>query len=298
MNQDETDDAAGHPSGSAAQDEAEAAEKLSKKLDTVMTEGERIAALGRQYTTLGQNLHDLAGSSKAAFRYIRSPSELKRLHSEFDYAIPHLELIGPAASGSAPSLAALASGVASAISISISMANVDPSIVARADVQAVFGAIDAVIQRPDVLASATQEMTRLGLDQTGGKWKSPVEQLETAHAAYAGPVTDSVPTNTSTIPLREAVSTTISMLLQRRPKQEPASNHADKIRSIGAQLRKTSVPLPQIEAWATDWTRIQTSLSSTKQNSLTRADWTHLLYQTTHFLAAFLGALDEAALRP
>lgn len=153
--------------------------------------------------------------------------------------------------------------------------------------------IDQSIRKDDIILL----MRQFGLDARLAGKKTAIEQFEIAWAAYEAPVTQSSPVNTSLIPMREAIETTIQELMRRRPNQEAAKNQQSKILSIGNQLAQHGISRSDIQPWALQWDELANDLSGSKQANISRNEWRNLLRRGALFLQALLQGLDPAKLR-
>lgn len=153
-----------------------------------------------------------------------------------------------------------------------------------------------VINRPQHKGDVINLLHRFDLGKTITGKKSALQQFETAWAAFDHPVTTDTPTNTSLIPVREAIETAIAQLLMRRPEQEPTKNQEEKIISIGKQLAHDGMSETSIKNWASQWRNLQNKLSGSKDNDLSREDWQKLLLEATLFLKELLLGLDVSKL--
>jgi hypothetical protein len=153
--------------------------------------------------------------------------------------------------------------------------------------------IDQSIRKDDI----TQLMQQFGLGTSPVGKKNAAEQFETAWAAYETPVTQSSPVNTSLIPMRESIETTIQELMRRRPRQESAKNQKGKIISIGEQLARDDILRSDIESWALQWEKLANELSGSKQANISRDEWRDLLRRAFLFLQEILQGLDPTKLK-
>jgi hypothetical protein len=149
-----------------------------------------------------------------------------------------------------------------------------------------------VINRPPHRKEVHDLVKEFGLDKAMPRQKSVLQQFETAWAAYDRPVTSDSPINTSLLPIREAIESTISELLRHRPKQESTKNLKEKIISIGNQLARDGILTDSIQGWASKWQDLQNKLSGSKNEDLSRSEWHKLLLEATLFLKELLLGLD------
>jgi hypothetical protein len=153
--------------------------------------------------------------------------------------------------------------------------------------------IDRSIRKDDI----TRLMQQFGLGTSPAGKKSAIEQFETAWVAYETPLTPYLPVNTSLIPMRECIETTIQVLMRYRPRQEPAKNQKEKIFSIGKQLARDDILRSDIESWALQWEKLANELSGSKQAHISRDEWIDLLRRAALFLQEILQGLDPAKLK-
>jgi len=154
------------------------------------------------------------------------------------------------------------------------------------------GELRIIINRPPHKEEVLNLVKEFGLDKTMSGQKSVLQQFETAWAAYDRPVTSDSPINTSLLPMREAIESTISELLRSRPKQESTKNLKEKIISIGKQLACDGILVDNIQGWASKWYGLQNKLSESKNKDLPRDEWHKLLLEATLFLKELLLGLD------
>jgi hypothetical protein len=94
------------------------------------------------------------------------------------------------------------------------------------------------------------------------------------------------------ISIRSSIKIIIDWLLQRRPKQEPASTEQSKIFSIGNQLKNDDIDDLSISEWATQYHRLNDILSLGKEDVISRDEIHKRLNQATTFILSFLKGLD------
>ncbi len=152
----------------------------------------------------------------------------------------------------------------------------------------------------DKLADKTTALKLLhefGLSTTSPGRKSPTELLEAACAAFEKPAIPGVAASTSLIPLRECIDSTITALIPRRPKQEKAGSHGDKIRSIGKQTARSEIPKGVIDSMADRWQKLSNDLSGSKQKDISREEWRATLREAMLLLIEFLQSLDQTKMK-
>lgn len=140
-------------------------------------------------------------------------------------------------------------------------------------------------------------MQRFGLDRPHPGNRSPIEQLDTAWAAFSNPVTPNSPASTSLVPMRECIEESILLLLSRRPRVETASSWGSKIRSIANQLSRDALSQDEIQSLVNDWQSLEQLLSASKRNAVTRENWQDIFRKANSFLYEFLLALEPNKMR-
>jgi len=126
---------------------------------------------------------------------------------------------------------------------------------------------------------------------------SPVELFNTAWAAFEQPIREGSPAATSLIPVRECINSTISELLRRRPRQEPAKSAQNKIMSICKQLAVPGYSPQAIQYLAERWNRLVDELSDSKQRNYSREEWRVCLLHANLFLMDLLQCLDQSKMK-
>jgi hypothetical protein len=154
-----------------------------------------------------------------------------------------------------------------------------------------------VIDRLAEKSKALELLHEFGLSTTAPGRKSPPELLEAACAAFERPVTQGSAASTSLIPMRECINSTVAALLQRRPKQEPAKSHRDKILSIGSQTAHSGITDWAIELMADRWEKLSKELSSSKQKDVPREEWMAIMRRAMVLLIEFLQSLDQTKMK-
>jgi len=161
----------------------------------------------------------------------------------------------------------------------------------------------AVINLGNVIDKLADKKTALKLlhefelSTTTPERKSPTELLETACAAFEKPAMPGVSASTSLLPLRECIDSTIAALLRRRPNQEKAGSHREKIRSIGKQVARSEIPKEVIDSMADRWQKLQKDLSGSKQKDISREEWRATLREGMLLLIEFLQSLDQTKMK-
>ena len=153
------------------------------------------------------------------------------------------------------------------------------------------------VSRPSQKDDVIQLIKEFGLDiPHQPNEKSPLELFETAHEAFARPLTQDNPVSTSLIPLRECIGSVIQGLIFMRPSQEEASNWKKKIISIGKQLKKDSLPDEVVDELAEECHSLINDLSGFKTGDINREDWLIWLNRGTSFLNSLLKGLESSRL--
>lgn len=153
--------------------------------------------------------------------------------------------------------------------------------------------IDKLVEKQDAL----QLLDEFGLSSTSVGKRSPTELLEDACAAFERPVTQGCSASTSLIPMRECITSTIAVLLRRRPQQEPAKSQKSKIVSIGNQISYSEVEPWAFVQMAEQWGILLDKLSSSKDEDVNRGEWKAILREALAFLIGFLRSLDPKKMR-
>jgi len=153
------------------------------------------------------------------------------------------------------------------------------------------------VSRPSQKDDVIQLLKEFGLNtpHKSGE-KSPLELFETAHEAFAKPVTQNNPVSTSLIPLRGCIDNAVQSLILMRPSQEETGNWKKEIVSIGKQLKKDSLPEDVIYEWAEECHSLIDDLSGSKTGDIEREDWLIWLNRGTSFLNSLLKGLDSSKL--
>lgn len=157
--------------------------------------------------------------------------------------------------------------------------------------------LGSVIDRLVEKSNALKLLNEFGLSTTAPGRKSPADLLEAACDAFERPVTQGSTASTSLIPMRECINSTVAALLQRRPKQELAKSHRDKILSIGRQTARSGITDWAINSMADRWEILSTELSSSKQKEVPREEWMTILRRAMVLLIEFLQSLDQTKMK-
>lgn len=148
-------------------------------------------------------------------------------------------------------------------------------------------------------------MTNLRLNESYHDRISAAQQFETAYDALNRPVSGNHdPANTSLIPMREAIETTLDHLGYLRPQRsnlenaEGESKDWRKVTTVASQLQKEGITDSEIQSLARDWVNLKKKdLSPSKTEIIGREEWTKRINKATVFLISFLSSLDPAKLR-
>ena len=157
--------------------------------------------------------------------------------------------------------------------------------------------LGSVIDRLAEKSKALALLHEFGLSTAAPGDKSPTELLEAACAAFERPVTQETAASTSLIPMRECINSTVATILRRRPKQERAKSHRDKILSIGRQAARTGITEWAIDSMADRWEKLSSELSSSKQRDIPREEWRATLRRAMVLLIEFLQSLDQTKMK-
>ena len=276
-------------------------EELAKIMHVTSEKSQRIINFSNDIRRLAQQLTDLSNVGENILKYpIPSGINLRttinvwhRVNDQVDEVLHKFNTI------SVDALSSVASGVnftmtqfitSHGLYSSLSPQQQSAAITAQKNLGQV---IDQSIRKDDI----TRLMQRFGLNTSPVGKKSAIEQFETAWAAYEAPVTQFSPVNTSLIPMRESIETTIQELIRHRPIQEPAKNQRGKIISIGKQLARHDILSSDIESWALQWDKLANELSGSKQAHISRDEWRDLLRRAALFLQEILQGLDPTKLK-
>ena len=249
-----------------------------------------------------QQIIDISQASQKLLKFPVGTADLTALVNEWQQSNLSADKIS---SSFKPILVStLASGTAGVTFSTISLLKEDYTYLPqnqREHAQTAQNELRIIIANPQHKEEVVNLINNLNLNIGASGRKSALQQFEAAWAAYEMPVTSDLPINTSLIPIREAVNTTINELLFRRPKQEPTKNEQSKIISIGNQLAQEGISKSTIESWALKWGKPQEGLldklSGAKNNDLPRTEWQNLLLQATQFLKELLLGLDPSKFR-
>jgi len=160
--------------------------------------------------------------------------------------------------------------------------------------QSVWSPYMEFASRPSQKDDVLQLLKEFGLDISHQpNEKGSLELFETAHEAFAKPITENNPVSTSLIPLRECIGSAIQSLILMRPHQEETGGWKKKIISIGNQLKKDSLPDEVINELAEECHSLINDLSSFKTGNIEREDWLIWLNRGTSFLNSLLKGLDS-----
>lgn len=275
--------------------------KLEEILDDSEAKGEEIAQFGRDLTEAGQSMADMARATRDVVHVVKAPPNIEFLINDWDLTNQQADVvIGQIGKVDVPSFTS-ASGTSSSTSTdSFEQAQLF-SIVPEDEHPLLVTVLENFNQVSERAANAEEVanlMRSLGLDVAAQGRKSPLEQFETAHAAFRAPVAGDNPVVTSLLPMRESIRATIDFLLKRRPKQEKTRKEWGKIVSIGNQLKRDDLLASVVNSWAAQWTHaLQTYLSPAKEEDLDRDEWRRRLVRSTLFLKGFLGGIDPSKLR-
>jgi hypothetical protein len=153
--------------------------------------------------------------------------------------------------------------------------------------------IDRLAEKPKVL----ELLNEFGLSNNQKGAKSPCELFETACAAFETPLIQGNPVSTSLIPMRECMNSTLAILLRRRPMQEKASSHKDKIVSICKQSVYSGIDNNDIVDIAERWEELSAILSGAKQGDISKAEWRAIMRKAMLLLIGLLKILDQTKMR-
>jgi len=281
--------------------EQNAKKKLDNVLESAADKGERLAQIGREQTSEGQTMTDIANAICKVLRFTSHLPDIENSIAQWEASNQQADLV----IGRAEKIL-LSPMISGSISAAITSANIiwEPKVylgVSEENRPLLSNAItnlSGLISRPVYQQEVAKLMQSLGLDKPQPREKSPLEQFTTAHEAFVKPATNSNPINTSLVPMRESIRSTIVFLIKHRPKQVKTKNEWEKILSIGNQLAFDSISPEQISTWASIWDSLDNELlSPSKTADFSREEWQSRLVKSTLFLKSFLFGIDPAKLR-
>lgn len=273
-------------------------DELERLLRESKKKGTQIVNQSRDLLQHGQYITDLADATEGVVKYLPTSSGVdwkpmidswQLVNEEQDNIIAGTRSLSVAPSSSTVSYAMTYLAQPDTF---ISFVDIDKQDEAWAAAQCLGQVIDGLAEKNKVLSLLRQ----YGLDSAISGRKSPIEQFETACAAFENPAKAGNPAVTSLIPMRECINETIAALLRRRPKQEPARKQ-QKILSIGKQLSQNGVSTSAIRSLADRWSELSDKLSGSKQSLYSREEWITCLRQASLFLIQLLQRLDRSKMR-
>ncbi len=141
---------------------------------------------------------------------------------------------------------------------------------------------------------AEKEIKRIELNNSASGRRNPLLLLNDAQDAFLRPPSEHTNPTAVLIPLREAIESSIAILLKKRPQQEKTRNISSKIHSIAKQLKYDSITESDIDTLANESEKIKDILSSAKQNSFSRDEIRILYIRGCSFLVSILGIIDNS----
>jgi hypothetical protein len=283
-------------------------DELKKLMREVEEESEEIKPLLDKVVKWNQQVHDLAEASQELVQY--TPDTETDIETQISYwqqlrdeQIRTLAGLGPVSSSLGSFLAtSTAQGTLSATNAEDYIHLVPEE--RRQSVRLASLRLSHVIAKFADKDEVEDLMREFDLDKPHANKKSPLEQFRIAWAAYETPVTDTSPSITSLIPMRECIKDTIEDMLRRRRTNSPASSWRQKIISIGNQASSAGYkPInfidlaDQLVHPNNHRLSLESRLSSAKDEDLDRDHWLDLLRRSTLFLKALLLSVDPKRLR-
>jgi len=153
------------------------------------------------------------------------------------------------------------------------------------------GQIRTLLERPSLLEDVRSAMRRLGLDRRSDGGQTALSHLEASRNALGSGATPVL------ISMREAINTALAQLISRRPAQERASSHRDKVTSLGRQCGRSTLGEAHFATLGTNGQGLVDRLSGAKDRALTPQQVSDLLNEGLVYLNALLASLDEARLK-
>jgi len=249
----------------------------------------------------GQYVSDLADASESAISCVSSNNiDLQPQIRSWRYLNQHLDGINRDMEQINFNVASSSASTATSCMLDFvdpdqfaKFASPDREVEARTAAINLGNVIDKLVEK----SKALELLHEFGLSTSSPGRKSQVDLLEASCAAFERPVTQGSSASTSLIPMRECINSTIAALLQRRPKQEPAKSHRDKILSIGIQSAHSGITDWAINSMADRWEKLSNELSSSKQKDIPREEWMAILRRAMVLLIEFLQSLDQKKMK-
>lgn len=152
-------------------------------------------------------------------------------------------------------------------------------------------ALQAVLNRPDLITQTELAMKRFGLDQAA-RGRSPLELVSEARVALERPGSAMPAPAAVLVPAREAINATLAALLRRRENQAPARSASAKIKSIGAQAGLAGLAADHFERLGENAELLLNHLSQAKQGLMDSRDVNGRFFEALQFVLALLNSLD------
>ncbi len=162
--------------------------------------------------------------------------------------------------------------------------------------QKAYEGFEQTLEQANIRKDIDTETNRLGLIALTGK-ETISSLLVQAEQAFTTPSIKEVSPPAVLIPLREAIDQTYSILLRRRPVQEPAKTDSDKVRSICTQCGQIGIDNAQIDLLTGEAPQLKKLLSGAKQDSLSRDVVREHLNRGLIYLLTLLRALDASKMK-
>jgi len=162
--------------------------------------------------------------------------------------------------------------------------------------QKAYEGFEQTLEHANIRKDIDTEINRLGLIALKNT-ETIASLLIQAEQAFTTPSVKGVSPSAVLIPLREAIEQTYTILLRRRPLQEPVKGDSSKVRSICKQCSHTITDSAQIELLAGDASQLKDLLSGAKQDSLSRDVVRELLNRGLIYLRTLLRTLDVSKIK-
>jgi hypothetical protein len=276
-------------------------EELDRILDEAEQQGKEIADRGREVTSAGQSMSDLARATRASLPYLPENADLEFLIDDWsEYSAQGIIILKDLEELPLYAMQSTAGTAYVTTSGTFNSENIIPYTPPplQDEARRAISNVHQVMERTTEAGKVEKLLQSLGLDKAPKGLKSPLELFQTAHNAYQTPVAEGTPASTSLVPMRECIRNVIDEMLKRRPTQEKAKNEWSKIVSIGTQLKREAISMQTVDSWARQWEEILgKELSSSKDQEMTREEWGRRLQRATLFLQALLSGLDPEKMK-
>ena len=256
---------------------------------------------GRNFVQAGQSLVDWCLAAEDILPFIRSPDTLQEYNLLWVAANSSAERLNKKLDPIGIEQVTTTTGMSALTSVALFIGNeVTKDIDAdrRDEAQKAIARIRYLASQPQSKSLALDLMKRMGLGSSREGERSPIEQFETAYAAYSRTIDNTDPAITSLIPMRSCINGILSFLLRKRSTQEKAKRPSDKARSILSQLKKDWVDYETIERLASESDElIEKHLTPAKDKAIPREEWQMILSAATIWIGSFLEAIDQSKIQ-